>query len=159
MSDADFETIKKLQQERNAAAASKKGSRTFDAGNQRTDDTKQKLTDSADNDLYDRDGPDKFAGYHTSLPMGDDDEEMEGTDNTRACFCTGRHRQGNLPLRSHVPPLLRFADARHHWTPGTAAAGVCKSRAPTVDSDASGTSGTSWISPRAPVAWPARNFI
>ncbi|KAM6518480.1 U2 snRNP component prp10 [Fusarium solani] len=83
MSDADFETIKKLQQERNAAAAAKKGSRTFDAANQRTDDTKQKLTDSADNDLYDRDGPDKFAGYHTSLPMGDDDEEMEGADNTR----------------------------------------------------------------------------
>ncbi|EEU45952.1 uncharacterized protein NECHADRAFT_100028 [Fusarium vanettenii 77-13-4] len=83
MSDADFETIKKLQQERNAAAAAKKGSRTFDAGNQRTDDTKQKLIDSADNDLYDRDGPDKFAGYHTSLPMGDDDEEMEGADNTR----------------------------------------------------------------------------
>ncbi|RTE69836.1 U2 snRNP component prp10 [Fusarium euwallaceae] len=83
MSDADFETIKKLQQERNAAAAGKKGSRSFDASNQRTDDTKQKLTDSADNDLYDRDGPDKFAGYHTSLPMGDDDEEMEGTDNTR----------------------------------------------------------------------------
>ncbi|KAM0434659.1 hypothetical protein ACHAPT_003758 [Fusarium lateritium] len=83
MSDADFETIKKLQQERNAAAAAKKGSRTFDAANQRTDDTKQKLTDSADNDLYDRDGPNKFAGYHTSLPMGDDDEEMEGADNTR----------------------------------------------------------------------------
>ncbi|KAJ4321925.1 U2 snRNP component prp10 [Fusarium piperis] len=83
MSDADFETIKKLQQERNAAAAAKKGSRTFDAANQRADSTKQKLTDSADNDLYDRDGPDKFAGYHTSLPMADDDEEMEGTDNTR----------------------------------------------------------------------------
>ncbi|KAH6898395.1 armadillo-type protein [Thelonectria olida] len=83
MSDADFETIKKLQQERNAAAASKKGSRTFDATNQRTESTKQKLTDSADNDLYERDGVDKFAGYHASLPMGNEDEDMEDNDNTR----------------------------------------------------------------------------
>ncbi|KAL6869923.1 U2 snRNP component prp10 [Amphichorda felina] len=83
MSDADFETIKKLQQERNAAAAAKKGSRTLDDGSQRTDSTKQKLTDSADSALYERDGGDKFAGYHTSLPMGDDDDEMEDADNTR----------------------------------------------------------------------------
>lgn len=83
MSDADFETIKKLQQERNAAAAAKKGSRALDASSQRTDSTKQSLTDSADNELYDRNGGDKFAGYHTSLPMADDDDEMEGTDNTR----------------------------------------------------------------------------
>ncbi|KAF4455150.1 putative nuclear protein [Fusarium austroafricanum] len=83
MSDADFETIKKLQQERNAAAAASKGSRTFDAANQRVDDTKQKLTDSADNTLYDRDGANRFAGYHTSLPMGDDDEEFGEGDNTR----------------------------------------------------------------------------
>jgi splicing factor 3B subunit 1 len=82
MSDADIETIKRLQQERNAAAAaSKKVSRTFDAANQRGD-SKQKLTDSADSELYDRDGADKFSGYHTSLPMGDDDD-MEDTDNTR----------------------------------------------------------------------------
>ncbi|KAJ6781693.1 hypothetical protein PWT90_07483 [Aphanocladium album] len=79
MSDADFETIKKLQQERNAAAAAKKGTRS---STQRTDSTKQKLTDSADNELYDNDG-DKFAGYHTSLPMGNDDDEMEDGDNTR----------------------------------------------------------------------------
>ncbi|KAK7426208.1 U2 snRNP component prp10 [Neonectria magnoliae] len=83
MSDADFETIKKLQQERNAAAAAKKGSRTFDASSQRADSTKQKLTDSADNDLYDRDAGDKFAGYHASLPMGNEDEDMEDADNTR----------------------------------------------------------------------------
>ncbi|KAF4962304.1 hypothetical protein FSARC_9614 [Fusarium sarcochroum] len=83
MSDADFETIKKLQQERNAASAANKGSRTFDVANQRADDSKQKLTDSADNSLYDHDGGDKFAGYHTSLPMGDDDEEMGDGDNTR----------------------------------------------------------------------------
>ncbi|CVK93003.1 probable nuclear protein [Fusarium fujikuroi] len=83
MSDADFETIKKLQQERNAASAGNKGSRTFDAANQRVDDTKQKLTDSADSTLYDRDGADRFSGYHTSLPMGDDDEDMGDGDDTR----------------------------------------------------------------------------
>ncbi|RBA10980.1 hypothetical protein FPRO05_05569 [Fusarium proliferatum] len=83
MSDADFETIKKLQQERNAASAGNKGSRTFDAANQRVDDTKQKLTDSADSTLYDHDGADRFSGYHTSLPMGDDDEDMGDGDDTR----------------------------------------------------------------------------
>lgn len=84
MSDADFETIKKLQQERNAAAAAKKGSRTFDPSGQRSESTKQKLTDSADVDLYGKDETDKFAGYHTSLPMGDDDDdEMADGDNTR----------------------------------------------------------------------------
>lgn len=80
MSDADFETIKKLQQERNAAAAAKKGTRS---SSQRTDSTKQKLTDSADNELYDNDSGDKFSGYHTSLPMGNDDDEMDDRDNTR----------------------------------------------------------------------------
>ncbi|KAM3431027.1 hypothetical protein NHJ13734_007475 [Beauveria thailandica] len=80
MSDADFETIKKLQQERNAASAAKKGTRS---STQRTDSTKQKLTDSADNDLYDNDGGDKFAGYHTSLPMANDDDEMDDVDTTR----------------------------------------------------------------------------
>ena len=83
MSDSGFETIKKLQQERNAAAAAKKGSRALDASSQRDDDTKQKLTDSADSSLYERDGGDKYAGYHTSLPMEDDDDEMEGADNSR----------------------------------------------------------------------------
>ncbi|OAA67609.1 U2 snRNP component prp10 [Cordyceps fumosorosea ARSEF 2679] len=80
MSDADFETIKKLQQERNAAAAAKKGPRS---STQRTDSTKQKLIDSADNELYDNDGGNKFAGYHTSLPMANEDEEMDGVDTTR----------------------------------------------------------------------------
>lgn len=83
MSDADFETIRKLQQERNAASAAKPGSRTFDASNQRTDSTKQKLTDSADSSLYEQNAVDKFAGYHTSLPMGNEDDEMDDTDNTR----------------------------------------------------------------------------
>ena len=76
MSDADFETIKRLQQERNAAAAAKKGSRG-DVSSQRDSSTKQSLLESADSQLYDRDAGDKFSGYNTSLPMGDDDEDME----------------------------------------------------------------------------------
>lgn len=77
MSDADFEQIKKLQQERNAAAAANKGSRTFDPTTQRAD-TKVKLNEAFDTDLYDREnGVDKYAGYHRSLPAADgDDEEM-----------------------------------------------------------------------------------
>lgn len=82
MSDADFETIKKLQQERNEAAAARNGSRAVDSSSQRSESTKQKLTDSADVELYGNDASDKFAGYHTSLPLGDDDDDM-GTDNTR----------------------------------------------------------------------------
>lgn len=83
MSDADFETIRKLQQERNAAAAAKKGSRTFDPSNQRSDtSTKANLTDSFDTDLYSRDGGDKFAGYLNSIPADGEngDEEMADAD-------------------------------------------------------------------------------
>ncbi|KAM0283626.1 hypothetical protein ACHAQH_002404 [Verticillium albo-atrum] len=89
MSDSDFETIRQLQAERNAAAAAKKGSSAFDPSNQRPDtvSTKQKLTDTVDTDLYDANGADKFAGYATSIPTGlngdDDDDDMNGVDNTR----------------------------------------------------------------------------
>ncbi|EGY22826.1 hypothetical protein VD0002_g7627 [Verticillium dahliae] len=89
MSDSDFETIRQLQAERNAAAAAKKGSNAFDPSNQRPDtvSTKQKLTDTVDTDLYDANGADKFAGYATSIPTGingdDDDDDMNGVDNTR----------------------------------------------------------------------------
>ncbi|KAK0656833.1 armadillo-type protein [Cercophora newfieldiana] len=87
MSDADFEQIRKLQAERNAVAASKKGSRTFDPANQRADSsTKAKLGEAWDTDLYERENGDKFAGYHTSLPAdngGDDDDEMEDADAGR----------------------------------------------------------------------------
>ncbi|KAH8676713.1 putative U2 snRNP component prp10 [Tricladium varicosporioides] len=82
MSDSDFETIRKLQAERNAASAGKKGSRTFDPSTQRTDvSTKASLTESFDTSLYERDGGNKFAGYNTSIAVadGDDDEEMEDT--------------------------------------------------------------------------------
>lgn len=84
MSDSDFAQITRLQQERNAAKAAEKGSR-FGASTQRTDTTKQKLTDSADNELYDNDGGNKFAGYHDSLPMGNDPDEDDdmGEDSTR----------------------------------------------------------------------------
>ncbi|KAL2160916.1 hypothetical protein VTH06DRAFT_8628 [Thermothelomyces fergusii] len=87
MSDAEFEQIRKLQAERNAAAAAKKGSRTFDPANQRADtSTKAKLTEAWDTDLYDREnGADKFAGYHRTLPAAgeDGDEEMADADTTR----------------------------------------------------------------------------
>ncbi|KAG7292079.1 hypothetical protein NEMBOFW57_002111 [Staphylotrichum longicolle] len=87
MSDADFEQIRKLQAERNAAAAAKKGSRTFDPANQRADtSTKAKLSEAWDTELYDREnGGDKYAGYHLTLPAadGDDDEEMADADSSR----------------------------------------------------------------------------
>lgn len=83
MSDADFEKVKKLQQDRNAAAAAKKGSRSFDPANQRTDaTTKAKLTDVWDTTVYDRDNGDKFAGYHTSLAAADGDDAEMADDDT-----------------------------------------------------------------------------
>ncbi|CRG86627.1 U2 snRNP component prp10 [Talaromyces islandicus] len=80
MSDADFEQVRQLQAERNAAAAAKKGSKTFDPSSQRTDiSTKASLTESFDTDLYDRNGADKYAGYNTSIAI-DGDEDMEDAD-------------------------------------------------------------------------------
>ena len=73
---AEFDEIRSLQAERNAKAASKKGSKTFDPENQRTElSTKASLTESFDTTLYDRNGTDKFAGYHTSIPVADGDDE------------------------------------------------------------------------------------
>jgi len=85
MSDETFETIRKLQAERNAASAGKKGSKTFDPSSQRTDvSTKASLTESFDTTLYDRDGNDKFAGYNTSIPVAEDEgDEMEDVDISR----------------------------------------------------------------------------
>ncbi|KAJ5914839.1 ARM repeat-containing protein [Penicillium tannophilum] len=78
MSDADIEAVRRLQAERNAAAAGKKGSRTFDSSSQRTDNsTKASLTESFDTTLYERDGADRFSGYDTSIAVNGDDEEME----------------------------------------------------------------------------------
>jgi splicing factor 3B subunit 1 len=84
MSNADFEAIRKLQAERNAISASKKGSKTFDPSNQRTDvSTKASLTESFDTSLYDRDGVDKFAGYNSSIAANDDDDGTESVDTSR----------------------------------------------------------------------------
>ncbi|TAQ87289.1 hypothetical protein B7494_g4377 [Chlorociboria aeruginascens] len=85
MSDAEFDSIRKLQAERNAASAGKKGSKTFDPSNQRTDvSTKASLTESFDTTLYERNGADKFAGYNTSIAVADgDDDEMEEADTSR----------------------------------------------------------------------------
>jgi splicing factor 3B subunit 1 len=86
MSDADFDTIRKLQAERNAAAAGKKGSKTFDPSSQRTDvSTKASLTESFDTSLYDHEGGDRFEGYNTSIAVvdGDDDDEMEEDTSRR----------------------------------------------------------------------------
>ncbi|KAJ5928646.1 splicing factor 3B subunit 1 [Penicillium verhagenii] len=78
MSDADLEAVRRLQAERNAAAAGKKGSGAFDSSSQRTDNsTKASLTESFDTTLYERDGADKFSGYDTSIAVTGDDEEME----------------------------------------------------------------------------------
>lgn len=75
---ADIEAVRRLQAERNAAAAGNKGSKTFDPSGQRTDSsTKASLTDSFDTTLYDRGGGDKYSGYNTSIAVDDGDEEME----------------------------------------------------------------------------------
>ena len=77
---ADFNEITQLQKERNAAAAGKKGSKTFDPSSQRTDvSTKASLTESFDKDIYGSNG-DKFAGYNTSIAVNDGDEDMEDGD-------------------------------------------------------------------------------
>lgn len=78
---ADFDTITRLQAERNKAAAGKKGSKTFDPSNQRTDvSTKASLTETFDTELYDRDTGDKYAGYHTSIAVDGDDQNMADPD-------------------------------------------------------------------------------
>ncbi|CCU76088.1 U2 snRNP component prp10, partial [Blumeria hordei DH14] len=83
MSDAEFETIRKLQVERNSAIAAKKGSSAIDFSTQRTDSsTKASLTDSFDTTLYDREGVDKFEGYNSSIPAADGDEDDEKDDTT-----------------------------------------------------------------------------
>ncbi|CUS09002.1 unnamed protein product [Tuber aestivum] len=84
MADAEFEEIKRMQQERNAM---KSKSKAFDPSTQRTDNTtKAALTETFDTTLYDRANGDKFAGYNTSIPAnddGDDDVDMDGGDGTR----------------------------------------------------------------------------
>ncbi|KAI9668964.1 MAG: hypothetical protein M1829_005192 [Trizodia sp. TS-e1964] len=90
---ADFEDIRRLQAERNAAASGKKGSKAFDPANQRTDvSTKASLTESFDTTLYDRDGGDKFAGYLTSIPAADgDDDDMPDADTDGSLRLVGQY--------------------------------------------------------------------
>ena len=81
---ADFDNIRRLQAERNAQAAGKKGSKAFDASSQRTDiSTKASLTESFDKDLYEQNGGDKFAGYHTSIAVDGEDDDMPDADDSR----------------------------------------------------------------------------
>ena len=75
--------MRELQVQRNQAAAAKKGSKTFDVANLRTDSsTKASLGEAFDKDLYGSNG-DKFAGYHTSLAPDGEDEEVPDNDSSR----------------------------------------------------------------------------
>ena len=76
--------MRRLQAERNAQAAGKKGSKTFDPSTQRTDSsTKASLTENFASSLYEHNGTDKFAGYHSSLPTDGEDEVMPDADDSR----------------------------------------------------------------------------
>lgn len=85
MSDSEFDQIRKLQAERNAA---KKGKGGRDLASQRDgSDSKASLTEAMDTDLYDTQ-TDKFAGYHLSIPAGPDDDndvdmDTNGDDTSR----------------------------------------------------------------------------
>ncbi|KAL9084543.1 MAG: hypothetical protein Q9159_005161 [Coniocarpon cinnabarinum] len=86
---AEFKEVQRLQQERNALAAGKKGSKTFDPANQRTDSSKASLTESFDKSLYSN--GDKFAGYNTSISAADGDNEDEDMDGDGTNRLTGQY--------------------------------------------------------------------
>ena len=89
---AQIEEIRAHQAARNAAASGKKGSKTFDPSNQRTDvSTKASLTESFDTDLYERNGVDRFAGYDTSIAVNGDDEEMADADGDNSRRLVGQY--------------------------------------------------------------------
>jgi splicing factor 3B subunit 1 len=73
---AEFETIKRLQQERNAAAA---GRKKLDVPEQRADG-KASLTEAFDTSLYERSDGDKYAGYSTSIAVNDDDMDVDDVE-------------------------------------------------------------------------------
>ena len=86
-----FETVRRLQQERNAHAAGKKGSKTFDPDSQRTDNsTKASLTDSFDTTLYEKEGVNKYAGYNTSIAVDGEDVDM-GEDELNGRRLVGQY--------------------------------------------------------------------
>ncbi|KAF2498513.1 U2 snRNP component prp10 [Lophium mytilinum] len=92
MSDKDFETIRRLQAERNAASSGKKGSNAFDPSTQRTDtSTKASLTESFDTELYERAAVDKFAGYNTSIAINDDDDDNQDADELNGRRLVGQY--------------------------------------------------------------------
>jgi splicing factor 3B subunit 1 len=91
---AEIAQIKKLQQERNALAAAKKGSRGYDSSQQRTDGTKASLTDAFDKDLYSN--GDNKAGYVTSIAVTDGDEEMDDAE------MNGRKLVGNYTASKEI---------------------------------------------------------
>ena len=92
MIKADFDTIRRLQAERNAAAAGKKGSKTFDPTSQRTDvSTKASLTESFDTELYERNNGDKFAGYNTSIAVDADNDDLPDADSDDSRRLVGQY--------------------------------------------------------------------
>ncbi|KAF2452654.1 putative splicing factor 3B subunit 1 [Lineolata rhizophorae] len=97
MSDSDFETVRRLQQERNAAAAAKKGSKNFDPASQRTNSTKASLTESFDTELYDGQNGNKYAGYNTSIAV-DGDGEVEDADGGKAVGLVGQYTASKAQL-------------------------------------------------------------
>lgn len=92
MSDAAFEEVRRLQQERNALAGGKKGSKTFDPSNQRTDvSTKASLTESFDTELYEHNNGDKFAGYNTTIAVDGEDDDMPDADGDSSRRLIGQY--------------------------------------------------------------------
>src|SRR3954471_19989138 len=73
---AEFETIKRLQQERNAATAGKK---KIDVPDPRADG-KASLTQAFDTTLYERSDGDLHAGYSTSIAANDDDMDADDAE-------------------------------------------------------------------------------
>lgn len=89
---AQIEEIRAHQAARNTAASGKKGSKTFDPSNQRTDvSTKASLTESFDTELYDRNVVDKFAGYNTSIVVDGDDGDMADADGDSSRRFVGQY--------------------------------------------------------------------
>ncbi|KAF2204494.1 ARM repeat-containing protein [Delitschia confertaspora ATCC 74209] len=111
MSDADFEKIRRLQQERNQANAGKKSSKTFDPSTQRTDNsTKASLTEAFDTNLYDRDGTNRFAGYNTSIAVNDDDAMDEGDDALNGRRLVGQYTATKAQLNEFAHGDTEEAD-------------------------------------------------
>ena len=89
---AEFAQIKKLQQERNAQAAAKKGLKP----SAQQANTKAFLTDNMDKELYGS-GGDRFAGYDTSIDVaGGADEEMDDAE------MNGRKLVGNYTASKEI---------------------------------------------------------